>query len=90
MTVQAHKIEAALDCYARSAGVKPIQAYYIWGEFRVEHDGHVLYSDEAHDIAKPARTPCLPRPCRCCPKPNATTTASLRLTATARTPASTA
>ncbi|RIA46214.1 hypothetical protein DFR49_0747 [Hephaestia caeni] len=52
MTVQAYEIEAALDRYARSAGVKPVQAYYIWGEFRVEQEGHVFYSDEAHEYCE--------------------------------------
>lgn len=52
MTMQAYEIEAALDRYARAGGVKPVQAYYIWGEFRIEHEGGVLYSDEAHEYCE--------------------------------------
>ncbi len=47
-------MERRLDAFAKSGGVLPVTAFYIWGEFRVENGGKVLYSDEGHEY------------CRCC------------------------
>lgn len=40
------EMERRLDAFAKSGGIVPVRAYFIWGEFRVECDGKVLYSDE--------------------------------------------
>ncbi|WP_454887938.1 hypothetical protein [Sphingomonas oryzagri] len=42
-------MERRLDAFAKSGGIIPMRAYYIWGEFKVECDGKVLYSDEGHE-----------------------------------------
>lgn len=45
--MHARQIEMMLDRTARSGGIVPVRAFYIWGEFRIEHSGDIIYSDEA-------------------------------------------
>lgn len=42
-------METTLDSFARSGGIMPVRAYYIWGEFHIIADGETLYSDEGHE-----------------------------------------
>lgn len=47
-----YEMAARLDRYAHAGGIRPVQPYYIWGEFCIRHKGAVFYSDEAHEYCR--------------------------------------
>lgn len=50
--MDARNVEATLDHFAKAGGIVAVRAFYIWGEFKIEHAGNTLYSDEAHEYCE--------------------------------------
>ena len=50
--MDARHIETRLDRFAKEGGIVPLRPFYIWGEFRIEWNGEILYSDEAHEYCE--------------------------------------